>query len=123
LNAWPVISPDALITDVGSTNGILDAHAPLRHKQRNAFLADIHGRKEHSGWRTLSKLFLNAVWLLVRNDQSWTKARSSSTATAGKNRRARVKMDPERHDRICAWISHVPQMIPPRWRVAGGRIR
>jgi len=113
----PLISPDALITDVGSTKReILDrARAVFGDKAAQRFLGG-HPMvgKEHSGLENAeAKLFLNAVWLLVpQPHQELDKGKIKQYGELLEKIGVRVlKMDPERHDRICAWISHVPQMI------------
>lgn len=113
----PLASPNALITDVGSTKKeIIDRARSVFGE--NAVRRFVGGHpmagKEHGGLENAeSRLFTNAVWLLVPQvgqelDKGKIKALRDLLEMVG----ARViRMEPDKHDRFCAWISHVPQMI------------
>jgi prephenate dehydrogenase len=113
----PAMPASSLLTDVGSTKAavaqravdIFGKNAPKRFLPGHPMAG-----KENSGVEFADPaLFQNAVWFL--------------TPLPGQNLReglfaefvgwidqigARVAMlAPEDHDRLCAWISHVPQMI------------
>src|SRR6266481_7432955 len=113
----PLASPEALITDVGSTKKeiIEHARAVFGDKAAQRFLAGHPmAGKEHSGLENAeSKLFVNAAWLLVpQPSQSLDKGRIKDYCELLEQIGVRlVKMDAERHDHMCAWISHLPQMI------------
>jgi prephenate dehydrogenase len=114
----PVLGPEHLVTDVGSTKtqitesadrlfntvdraGFLPGH-PMAGKERGgADLAD-------------AKLFRGAVWIftdfpawhrslesaaLARNWREWVLAMGARTLDVG----------PQRHDELVAWVSHLPQ--------------
>ncbi len=113
----PIASPEALITDVGSTKKeiIERARAVFGDQAPNRFLAGHPmAGKEHSGLENAeAKLFLNAVWLLVpQANQSLDHGNLKDYCELLEKIGVRVlKMEAERHDLTCAWISHLPQMI------------
>ena len=113
----PIAPPGALITDVGSTKKeiIERARAVFGDKAPQRFLAGHPmAGKEHSGLENAeSKLFLNAVWLLVpQAGQSVDQGKLKDYCELLEKLGVRLlKMDADRHDQMCAWISHLPQMI------------
>ncbi|HZU32227.1 MAG TPA: prephenate dehydrogenase/arogenate dehydrogenase family protein [Candidatus Angelobacter sp.] len=113
----PIASPEALITDVGSTKKeiIERARAVFGDQAPNRFLAGHPmAGKEHSGLENAeAKLFLNAVWLLVpQANQSLDHGNLKDYCELLEKIGVRVlKMEADRHDLTCAWISHLPQMI------------
>ena len=113
----PGLAAGTVLTDVGSTKAAV-AEQALKSFGKSAGQRFLAGHpmagKEHSGVEYAdADLFQNAVWFL--------------TPLPGQNLRgglfaeyvgwiekigARVAMlPPEEHDRLCAWISHLPQMI------------
>ena len=113
----PIAPPDALITDVGSTKReILErAQSVFGDQAPQRFLAGHPmAGKEHSGLENAeSKLFLNAVWLLVpQAGQSTERGKIKDYCELLEKLGVRLlKMEAVRHDQTCAWISHLPQMI------------
>jgi len=113
----PLASPDALITEVGSTKTeILDrARSVFGDRARERFLGGHPmAGKEHGGLENAdSKLFRDAVWLVVpQPHQDLEKGRIKNYCDLLESMGVRLmKMEPARHDRLCAWISHLPQMI------------
>src|SRR6478752_6123694 len=113
----PIVPPEALITDVGSTKKeiIERARAVFGGRAPQRFLAGHPmAGKEHSGLENAeSKLFLNAVWLLVpqpKQDLETGKLKEYRELLEKIGVRL-LKMDPDRHDQMCAWVSHLPQMV------------
>jgi prephenate dehydrogenase len=113
----PIVPPEALITDVGSTKKeIIDrARAVFGDMTPQRFLAGhpMTG-KEHSGLENAeAKLFLNAVWLLVpQAQQVFDRGKIKDYCDLLELIGVRLlKMDAERHDQMCAWVSHLPQMV------------
>jgi prephenate dehydrogenase len=113
----PIVPPDSLITDVGSTKKeIIDrARSVFGDMAPQRFLAGhpMTG-KEHSGLENAeSKLFLNAVWLLVPQPQQvFDRGKIKDYCDLLERIGVRLlKMDAERHDQMCAWVSHLPQMV------------
>jgi prephenate dehydrogenase len=113
----PNLPSDVLITDVGSTKSEI-----LRAAER-AFGAGVSKRflaghpmagKENSGIEfSDADLFRGAVWFLTPvAGQKPRDARIGEFSNLLKKIGAKIiALDAAEHDRLCAWISHVPQMI------------
>jgi len=113
----PVLPADALLTDVGSTKTAVTEQA-LSVFGRNAGKRFLGGHpmagKESSGVEFAdADLFQNAVWFLTPvAGQNLQKGLFAEFAGWIDQIGARVAMlPPGEHDRLCAWISQVPQMI------------
>jgi prephenate dehydrogenase len=113
----PIAPPDALITDVGSTKKeILErARSVFGDQAPHRFLAGHPmAGKEHSGLENAeSRLFANAVWLLVpQPEQAMNRGKIKDYCDLLERMGVRLlKMEADRHDRMCAWVSHLPQMV------------
>lgn len=113
----PTLPSSALVTDTGSTK------LQLVERARMVFGAEAGIRvlpghpmagKEHSGIEHAdADLFRDAVWLLtpIGADQPYTERQREYIELLESIGARVVAMDVERHDRLCAWISHLPQMI------------
>jgi prephenate dehydrogenase len=113
----PLVSPAALITDVGSTKSEIMARA------RDVFGSDVAQRflpghpmagKEHGGVQHAdAQLFQDAVWLITPfAGQDISERKIANFTNLVQNIGARVlSFDAAEHDRICAVVSHLPQMI------------
>ncbi|HLW54856.1 MAG TPA: prephenate dehydrogenase/arogenate dehydrogenase family protein [Candidatus Angelobacter sp.] len=113
----PLAPQTALITDVGSTKKeILDrARSVFGDRVSLRFLAGHPmAGKEHGGLENAeSKLFLNAAWLLTPTPEQRLElgyAREFCLLLEKIGARP-IRLDPGPHDRLCAWISHLPQMV------------
>jgi prephenate dehydrogenase len=113
----PVLPARALLTDVGSTKVAVVEQA-LKVFGKNAGKRFLAGHpmagKEMSGVDHADPdLFKNAVWFLSPlPDQNLNEGLFAEFAGWIDAIGARIAMLPaEEHDRLCAWISHVPQMI------------
>jgi prephenate dehydrogenase len=113
----PTLPPGTLVTDTGSTK------LQFVERARMVFGDQAAGRvlpghpmagKERGGIENAdADLFRDAVWLITPIDaerQLTEIQREYSQLLESIGARV-VTMDPERHDRLCAWISHLPQMI------------
>jgi prephenate dehydrogenase len=114
----PVAAPEALITDTGSTKQeILDrAFAVFGEQAAQRFLGGHPmAGKEHSSISSADPgLFRNATWLFVPNGprQDLCSGKIQEYRRLLESMGARVKeIGADRHDLLCAWISHLPQMI------------
>ena len=132
----PALSEQQLVTDVGSTKREIAAKAAQIFNQegRARFLPGHPMAGKESGGAALSevRLFEGATWLFTPLSplSSRPEARSSrrsgeiavfesdesslETAWRGMVQQfgAQVRdMDPRRHDEVCAWVSHLPQMM------------
>jgi prephenate dehydrogenase len=114
----PVLGPEHLITDVGSTKRVVcEAAARLYNTPgRAAFLPGhpMAGKERGGAALADASLFRGAVWLftddpeaqrsphsaaLVKGWREWVTAMGSKT----------LDLDPVRHDELVAWVSHLPQ--------------
>jgi prephenate dehydrogenase len=113
----PLSAPDTLITDTGSTKQqfverarmILGDKAPDRVLPGHPMAGKEVSGIEHAD----ANLFRDAVWLVTPIDaeRPYT-PRQQEYLELLKAIGARViALDAERHDRLCSWISHLPQMI------------
>jgi len=113
----PVLPAKALLTDVGSTKAavVSQAEKVLGKNVAKRFLAGHPmAGKELSGVDYAdADLFQNAVWFLTPlPDQNVNEGVFAEFCGWIDAIGARIAMLPaEEHDRLCAWISHVPQMI------------
>ena len=113
----PSLSAKALLTDVGSTKTAV-VETALRVFGRHAGKKFLAGHpmagKELSGVDYADPdLFQKAVWFLSPlPDQNLNEGLMAEFAGWIDAIGARIAMLPaEEHDRLCAWISHVPQMM------------
>ena len=113
----PLAPQSALITDVGSTKkeilerarSVFGDRTPLRFLGGHPMAGKEHGGLENAE----SKLFLNAAWLLTPvAEQRLEQGNIREFCLMLEKLGARpIRLDPATHDRLCAWISHVPQML------------
>jgi prephenate dehydrogenase len=113
----PSLPSTTLLTDVGSTKSAV-AEQALKIFGKNANKRFLAGHpmagKEHSGVDYAdADLFHNAVWFLTPLPGQTLEAGLFAEFAGWIDQiGARIAMlPPEDHDRLCAWISHLPQMI------------
>jgi prephenate dehydrogenase len=105
------------VTDVGSTKGEITALASKLFNQEGKarFLPGHPMAGKESGGAALAEadLFRGATWLFCSGagwspggelEMEWRKAVVRMGAVMR-------EMDPARHDEVCAWVSHLPQML------------
>jgi len=114
----PIATSTSLITDVGSTKvEILErARAVFGSQVSQRFLGGhpMAGKEHSSIFSAEAGLFRNATWFFVPSSpqQDLDGGKVGVYRTLLERIGARVtQMDAERHDRVCAWISHLPQMV------------
>ena len=113
----PGLPATTLLTDVGSTKAAVAERAlhVFGQSARQRFLGGHPmAGKEHSGVDFAdADLFHNAVWFLTPlPGQNLNEGLFAEFAGWIDQIGARIAtLPPEDHDRLCAWISHVPQMI------------
>jgi prephenate dehydrogenase len=112
----PLLGEHQLVTDVGSTKvQIADLAAKLYNQPGRArFLPGHPMAGKESGGAALAEatLFRNAMWLFTPAagvmpsavDVEWREWVAKFGART-------MDLDPARHDEICAWVSHLPQML------------
>jgi prephenate dehydrogenase len=116
----PVLGPDQLVTDVGSTKGQITAAAGrlFNSQDRAAFLPGHPMAGKERGGADLgdANLFRGAVWLFT-DDPAWERSASASALVADWRRwvvaigSRTIDIDPMRHDKLVAWVSHLPQFV------------
>jgi prephenate dehydrogenase len=113
----PVISPDTLITDTGSTKEqfaqrarmILGESAGVRVLPGHPMA----GREVGGIDNAVPELFRDAAWLITplgSGKDNTPRQQEYLELIHGIGARV-IVMDPDRHDRLCAWVSHLPQMM------------
>jgi prephenate dehydrogenase len=114
----PLLGAGALLTDAGSTKAeiMMRAKAVFGNQVSERFIAGHPmAGKENSGLDFAdAALFENAVWFLVSDGEPAAPltGKAQELCELVKTLGARpLCMGSERHDRLCAWISHLPQMI------------
>jgi len=111
------LSPRTLLTDVGSTKSEIVRRARKvfgKNVARRFLAGHPMAGKEHSGVDFADPfLFRGAVWMITP-----FKGQNVDDGLSGEYlewiERIGAKLgalDPETHDRLCAWISHLPQFI------------
>jgi len=113
----PTLPAATLITDTGSTKQkfverarmIFGAEAGKRVLPGHPMAGKEFSGVEHAD----AELFQGAVWLItpIVADQRYTPLQEEYTALLMAIGARIIVLDPERHDVVCAWISHLPQMI------------
>jgi len=116
----PVLGPEHLVTDVGSTKAQITAAAGrlFNTPDRAGFLPGHPMAGKERGGAALgdANLFRGAVWLFT-DDPSWQ--RSLQSAALAKEWRELVQamgsktidIDAARHDELVGWVSHLPQFV------------
>jgi len=115
----PLLPPNVLFTDVGSTKADIVARARdiFGDRAPDRFLpGHPMAGKERSGIdQAGADLFDGAVWLITpvsdQRKEELAPAASDLLQWIGRIGARVLELDAERHDRICAWISHLPQML------------
>lgn len=114
----PVLGPDQLVTDVGSTKRVIAETATrlFNTPERAAFLPGHPMAGKERGGAALgdADLFRGAVWLFTDDSASLRSPQGAQlvrdwrelvTAMGSKT----LDLDPARHDELVAWVSHLPQ--------------
>ncbi len=113
----PIAAPEALIVDTGSTKQqfVERARMILGEKAAERVLpGHPMAGKELGGIENAdAELFRDAVWLVtpIDADRPYTSRQQDYLDLLGMIGARVITLDAERHDRLCAWISHLPQMI------------
>jgi prephenate dehydrogenase len=112
----PILQPHQLVTDVGSVKHpmVLRAHSEFAGPTRARFLGGhpMSGKEVFGAAHADANLFNGSVWLftpdptaephpLAAEWRAWVERFGSRT----------LDLDAARHDELCAWVSHMPQML------------
>ena len=112
----PALPAKTILTDVGSTKSAVAAQA-VKVFGKNAGRRFLAGHpmagKEMSGVDYADPdLFDKAAWFLPRCPaRIWTKASLANSPDGLTKSEPELPAPPDEHDQLCAWISHLPQMI------------
>lgn len=115
----PVLGPEHLLTDIGSTKGqITDAADRLFNTPDRAGFLPGHpmaGKERGGAELGDANLFRDAVWLFTdfpawhRSEQAADLARNWREWVVAMGARG-IDLEPKRHDELVAWVSHLPQL-------------
>jgi prephenate dehydrogenase len=113
-----ILTPEQLVTDVGSTKGQITAAAArlFNTPERAAFVPGHPMAGKERGGASLAEagLFRGAVWLFTDNPAWQRSARGAELASDWRTWVAvigskAIDLDAQRHDELVAWVSHLPQ--------------
>ncbi len=110
----PLLTPEQLVTDVGSTKLAIARQAMALFNQagRATFLPGHPMAGKEMGGAALGEatLFDEARWLFtpVTEETALTEEWRGWVERMGARTR---DLEPERHDAMCAWVSHLPQFV------------
>ena len=113
----PTLPPETLITDIGSTKERFVEYARLMFGAAAAervLPGHPMAGKEHCGIENAdAELFRDAAWLItpIAPDQPYTPRQREYLDLLQSIGARIVAMEPARHDRLCAWVSQLPQMM------------
>jgi prephenate dehydrogenase len=111
----PLLEPQTFITDVGSTKLAISDLARTRFggEGKARFLPGHPMAGKESGGAALAEptLFQNAMWLFTPLDAVQTPREQEWRSWVGRMGARTMDLDAAYHDRICAWVSHLPQMV------------
>jgi prephenate dehydrogenase len=110
----PVLKPGQLVTDVGSTKLEITNLAQKLYggDAQAAFLPGHPMAGKESGGAALAEatLFNGATWLFTPTAPDTELEAEWRKLVAGFGAVVR-DLDPKQHDEVCAWVSHLPQML------------
>jgi prephenate dehydrogenase len=118
----PVLRSHQLVTDVGSVKGAICAHARDKYNapgvngsaQPRFLPGHPMAGKEVSGAENAdASLFNGSVWLFTpcSGSESVSPAEQAWRSWVARFGARIVDLTPDRHDVLCAWISHLPQLV------------
>ena len=111
----PVLRPGQLLTDVGSTKlEIVELAITLYAGNETAnFLPGHPMAGKESGGALLAEpgLFDGAMWLFTPTRTEMTPIENAWRGWVGCFGSRTLDMEAARHDELCAWVSHLPQML------------
>lgn len=114
------LKPCQLLTDVGSTKRKIAACADRWFNQpcHAGFLPGhpMAGKEVSGAANGEATLFNNAVWIFTPCSTGTMDARAAAAAVewrewVGRFGSTTMDLGAERHDELCAWVSHLPQMV------------
>jgi prephenate dehydrogenase len=111
----PVLRADQLLTDVGSTKlEIVELAQQLFAEEASAIFLPGHpmaGKESGGALLAEAGLFDGAMWLFTPTNSEMTAIEKEWRGWVGCFGSRTLDMDASRHDELCAWVSHLPQML------------
>ena len=111
----PLLGPQTLVTDTGSTKLAIVELARKRFAGVGLarFLPGHPMAGKESGGAALAEasLFDGAMWLFAPMDAASTELEVEWRQWVAKFGCRTMDLDAARHDKICAWVSHLPQFV------------
>ena len=111
----PVLSAGQLVTDVGSTKlEIVELARELFAGDTTAVFLPGHpmaGKESGGALLAEAGLFDGAMWLFTPVSIEMTKIEKDWRGWVGCFGSRMLDLDATRHDELCAWVSHLPQML------------
>ncbi|HEX4039692.1 MAG TPA: prephenate dehydrogenase/arogenate dehydrogenase family protein [Acidobacteriaceae bacterium] len=113
----PILNENQLVSDVGSVKGALCAHARDKYNGpgQPGFLPGhpMAGKEVGGAANADAALFYGSVWLFTPciSAEGGSPAAETWRAWVARFGARVIDMDPDRHDVLCAWISHLPQFV------------
>ncbi len=111
----PVLSAGQLVTDVGSTKlEIVELARELFAGDTTAVFLPGHpmaGKESGGALLAEARLFDGAMWLFTPVSTEMTRIEKDWRGWMGCFGSRMLDMDAIRHDELCAWVSHLPQML------------
>lgn len=111
----PVLRPGQLLTDVGSTKlEIVELAEQLYAGEETASFLPGHpmaGKESGGALLAESGLFDDAMWLFTPMRREMRPMEKAWRGWVGCFGSRTLDMDATRHDELCAWVSHLPQML------------
>ncbi|MGA2903725.1 MAG: prephenate dehydrogenase [Candidatus Korobacteraceae bacterium] len=113
----PLVAPDTLITDTGSTKKKLVERARLvlgdKAAERVLPAHPMAGKEVGGIEHADPELFRDTVWLItpIDPDRPYSARQHEYLELLTSIGASVTAIDVQQHDRLCAWISHLPQMM------------
>ena len=111
----PLLKEEQLVTDVGSTKlEIVELADQLFSGKETATFLPGHpmaGKELGGALLAEAKLFDGAMWLFTPTGPEMTAMEKQWRGWVGCFGSRTLDMDAARHDEMCAWVSHLPQML------------
>ncbi len=110
----PELRDGQLVTDVGSTKlRITEAATKLFSAGGAGFLPGHPMAGKESGGAAIAEagLFRDAMWLFTPDRREESELEAEWRSWVAKFGARTLDLDAARHDEICAWVSHLPQML------------
>ena len=106
----PLLRAGQLVTDVGSTKAQIAAAALERMPSQFLPGHPMAGKESGGAAQAQASLFQGATWLFTPLHEA-TAAEQTWRAWVQRFGANTLDMEAPAHDRICAWVSHLPQMV------------